>query len=56
MLTVLLYLFLERTVWGIAIRGVSDDAVVTGLLGVPVRRVILLTFAISGVLAGAAGC
>jgi len=54
-LTVALYVFLERTVWGIAIRGVSDDAAVTGLLGVPVRRVILLTFALSGALAGAAG-
>ena len=55
LLTVLLYLFLERTVWGTAIRGVSDDAVMTGLLGVPVQRVIVLTFAISGLLAGAAG-
>jgi branched-chain amino acid transport system permease protein len=54
-LTVALYVFLERTVWGTAIRGVSDDATVTALLGVPVRRVILLTFALSGVLAGAAG-
>ncbi|TDV56428.1 branched-chain amino acid ABC transporter permease [Actinophytocola oryzae] len=54
-MTVALYVFLEKTVWGTAIRGVSDDATVTGLLGVPVRRVILLTFALSGVLAGAAG-
>jgi branched-chain amino acid transport system permease protein len=54
-LTVLLYLFLERTSWGTAIRGVSDDATMTGLLGVPVQRVILLTFALSGLLAGAAG-
>ncbi|MGB3437660.1 MAG: branched-chain amino acid ABC transporter permease [Actinophytocola sp.] len=54
-LTVGLYLFLEKTVWGTAIRGVSDDATMTGLLGVPVRRIILLTFALSGVLAGAAG-
>jgi len=55
LMTVALYLFLEHTVWGTAIRGVSDDAVMTGLLGVPVERVILLTFALSGVLAGAAG-
>lgn len=54
-LTLGLYLFLERSRWGTAIRGVSDDAVVTGLLGVPVQRVILLTFALSGILAGAAG-
>jgi len=50
-----LYVFLERTVWGTAIRGVSDDATMAGLLGVPVQRVILLTFALSGMLAGAAG-
>jgi branched-chain amino acid transport system permease protein len=50
-----LYYILERTVWGIAIRGVSDDASTSGLLGVPVQRVILLTFVLSGVLAGAAG-
>lgn len=55
LLTVGLYAFLERTVWGTAIRGVSDDVTMTALLGVPVQRVILLTFALSGVLAGAAG-
>lgn len=50
-----LYVFLDRTIWGTAIRGVSDDPTVVGLLGVPVQRVILLTFLVSGVLAGAAG-
>jgi branched-chain amino acid transport system permease protein len=50
-----LYYFLERSRWGVAIRGVSDDATTAGLLGVPVQRVILLTFVLSGVLAGAAG-
>lgn len=55
LMTVGLYLFLERTVWGTAIRGVSDDATTSALLGVPVQRVILLTFALSGLLAGAAG-
>jgi len=54
-MTVALYVFLERTVWGTAIRGVSDDATMTSLLGVPVERVILLSFALSGVLASAAG-
>lgn len=53
--TVLLYVFLERSVWGTAIRGVSDDVEMTGLLGVPVERVILMTFAIAGALTGAAG-
>jgi branched-chain amino acid transport system permease protein len=54
-LTAGLYYFLERSRWGVAIRGVSDDATTAGLLGVPVQRVVLLTFVLSGVLAGAAG-
>lgn len=55
LMTAGVYYFLERTVWGVAIRGVSDDATTTGLLGVPVGRVIMLTFVLSGMLAGAAG-
>ena len=55
LLTGLLYYFLNRTAWGTAIRGVSDDADASGLLGVPVQRVILLTFVVSGALAGASG-
>lgn len=55
LMTVLLYVFLNRTAWGTAIRGVSDDPDMSGLLGVPVQRVILLTFVISGTLAGASG-
>ncbi len=54
-MTVALYVFLEKTVWGTAIRGVSDDAQMTGLMGVPVQKVILLTFTLAGMLAGAAG-
>jgi branched-chain amino acid transport system permease protein len=49
------YLFLDHTTWGTAIRGVSDDATTAGLLGVPVQRIVLVTFALSGVLAGCAG-
>lgn len=54
-MTVGLYVFLNRTAWGTAIRGVSDDASTSGLLGVPVQRVVLLTFVLSGALAGASG-
>lgn len=54
-LAVGMYLFLERTVWGTAIRGVSDDQATAALLGVPVQRIIVLTFALAGVLAGCAG-
>ena len=55
LMTGLLYVFLNRTSWGTAIRGVSDDPDMSGLLGIPVQRVILLTFVISGTLAGASG-
>ncbi len=55
LMTALLYVFLNRTSWGTAIRGVSDDPDMSGLLGIPVQRVILLTFVISGTLAGASG-
>lgn len=55
LMTGLLYVFLNRTTWGMAIRGVSDDADTSALLGVPVQRVILLTFVVSGALAGASG-
>lgn len=55
LLTALLYWFLNRTAWGTAIRGVSDDAEASAVLGVPVQRVILLTFVVSGALAGASG-
>ena len=54
-LAVGMYVFLERTVWGTAIRGVSDDPATAALLGVPVQRIVVLTFALSGVLAGCAG-
>jgi branched-chain amino acid transport system permease protein len=54
-LAVAMYVFLEHTIWGTAIRGVSDDPSTAALLGVPVQRIIVLTFALSGVLAGSAG-
>jgi len=50
-----MYLLLEQTTWGVAVRGVSEDAETAGLLGVPVRRIMVLTFAVAGVLAGIAG-
>jgi len=54
-LAVAMYVVLERTIWGTAIRGVSDDPATAALLGVPVQRIVVLTFALSGVLAGCAG-
>lgn len=47
--------FLVRSQWGKAIRAVSQDVTVSGLLGINVDRVIGLTFAIGSVLGGVAG-
>jgi branched-chain amino acid transport system permease protein len=48
-------LFLARSQWGKAIRAVSQDATVSGLLGINVDGVVGLTFAIGSVLGGVAG-
>lgn len=54
-LALALYVFLDRSVWGTAIRGVSDDPTAAALLGVPVQRMVIITFALSGLLAGCSG-
>ncbi|HEV2890699.1 MAG TPA: branched-chain amino acid ABC transporter permease [Frankiaceae bacterium] len=41
--------------YGKAMRAVADDADAASLMGVPTRRVVLLAFAVAGVLAGVAG-
>lgn len=51
----LLYLLVERTRMGRAVRAVSEDMEVARLMGVDTERVIMLTFALGGALAGAAG-
>jgi branched-chain amino acid transport system permease protein len=50
-----LYLFVERTRTGRAMRAVSENKDVAAMMGINVDRVIVITFAIGGVLAGAAG-
>jgi branched-chain amino acid transport system permease protein len=50
-----LYWFVERTRTGRAMRAVSDNKDVAAMMGIDVDRVILTTFAIGGLLAGAAG-
>jgi branched-chain amino acid transport system permease protein len=50
-----LYLFVERTKMGRAMRAVSEDKDVARLMGIDVDRVIMVTFAVGGALAGAAG-
>jgi branched-chain amino acid transport system permease protein len=50
-----LYWFVERTKTGKSMRAVSEDKEIASLMGIDVDRVILVTFAIGGLLAGAAG-
>jgi branched-chain amino acid transport system permease protein len=46
---------IRKTDWGIALRATACDRVAVPLMGVPVNRVISLTFALGGALGGAAG-
>ncbi len=46
---------IRKTDWGIALRATSCDRGAVPLMGVPVNRVISLTFAVGGALGGAAG-
>ena len=52
---VALYFFVERTRTGRAMRAVSENKDVASMMGINVDRIIVITFAIGGVLAGAAG-
>lgn len=55
LLMAILYYVVERTRTGRAMRAVSEDKDVAALMGINVDRVIVTTFAIGGLLAGAAG-
>jgi branched-chain amino acid transport system permease protein len=50
-----LYILVQRTKMGKAMRAVAEDKETAALMGIDVDRVIANTFAISGALAGAAG-
>jgi branched-chain amino acid transport system permease protein len=50
-----LYWFVERTKTGRAMRAISEDKDTAALMGINVDRTISTTFAIGGLLAGAAG-
>jgi branched-chain amino acid transport system permease protein len=54
-ITLLLYLFLDRTRTGSSIRAVGQNRVAAQLMGIDIARTYALTFAISAALAGAAG-
>jgi branched-chain amino acid transport system permease protein len=55
LLWLILFLFIERTKTGRAMRAVGEDREIAALMGVDVDRTIRITFAIGGALAGAAG-
>jgi branched-chain amino acid transport system permease protein len=50
-----LYLFVQRTKMGKAIRAVSEDKEAASLMGIDMDRMIVTTFVIGGMAAGAAG-
>lgn len=54
-LMIILWLFVERTKMGKAMRAVSEDKDTARLMGIDIDKVIVTTFAIGGALAGAAG-
>jgi branched-chain amino acid transport system permease protein len=54
-LMVLLWLFIERTKMGRAIRATAENHETAALLGVDVNRVVLITFIIGSAIAGVAG-
>lgn len=51
----ILEILLRRTIWGRAVRAVAQDRELASVMGMPVGRVILASFALSGALAGIAG-
>lgn len=50
------YLFLNRSAWGLRIRSVTQNRNMSACLGIPTEKVDALTFALGSGLAGIAGC
>ncbi|HEX8005996.1 MAG TPA: branched-chain amino acid ABC transporter permease [Trebonia sp.] len=51
----LLYLLLQRTRFGKAVRAISQDRVLAQVSGIPARRVVMQTWALAGAVSGFAG-
>jgi urea transport system permease protein len=51
-----IYLFLQKSVWGLRIRSVTQNRSMSACLGIPTETVDALTFALGSGLAGVAGC
>ncbi|MEW6215527.1 MAG: branched-chain amino acid ABC transporter permease, partial [Nitrospirota bacterium] len=54
-LMLLLWLFIQKTKVGKAMRAVADDSIAANVVGINPERIILTSFAIGSALAGAAG-
>jgi len=54
-LMILLWLFIQKTRLGKAMRAVSDDPIAANIVGINPEKIILTSFAIGSALAGAAG-
>jgi branched-chain amino acid transport system permease protein len=50
-----IYVFLKHTRQGIAMRAVTDDPETAKLMGIPVRLIVMLTWALAGMLSGFVG-
>jgi urea transport system permease protein len=51
-----IYVFLQRSAWGLRIRAVTQNRSMSACLGIPTEKVDALTFALGSGLAGVAGC
>ncbi|MFN6569773.1 ABC transporter permease subunit [Dendronalium sp. ChiSLP03b] len=51
-----IYLFLQRSNWGLRIRSVTQNRSMSACLGIPTEKVDAITFALGSGLAGVAGC
>ncbi|MBO3458775.1 branched-chain amino acid ABC transporter permease [Aetokthonos hydrillicola Thurmond2011] len=51
-----IYLFLQRSIWGLRIRAVTQNRSMSACLGIPTQKVDAVTFALGSGLAGVAGC
>lgn len=51
-----IYLFLQRSSWGLRIRAVTQNRSMSSCLGIPTQKVDAFTFALGSGLAGIAGC
>ena len=51
-----IYVFLQRSPWGLRIRAVTQNRSMSACLGIPTQKVDAITFALGSGLAGVAGC